>query len=681
MTFRAIFIGMLLGAAIAAFGYFNDWIMQQAFLATNLIPICVYGLLLIGLLLVNPLLRAIRLKGLSVREWCVVVALMLVASVVPGPGLMWYFSNTLTTPFHEYAQQPGWRKHDLLNYVPDVMLVDPGPIRPGAKAGADYAEVIRNFRTGLPNTPMRLSNVPWHAWRKTLTFWIPLIGLSFIAGICLVFVVHQQWSKRERLRYPIAYVTAEIVDGWAPADKGEGGIFRNKNFWLGFSIPAVILLINGYQTWNSQSIQIAMNVPGLASSFGNKWPSLWRIPSSWLLLNPTLYFSAVGFAYFVGSDISFSLGISAVVYGAAFLVAGVAGLDVSGGGLSGGLHTFQMFGSYLGIAMVILYTGRNFYKNVLAGALFIPMKDRIDRGTIRAFQIAVLAAAAMVAMLILALRMDWLLAILFVLLVGMMFLVVTRINVETGLFMIQPGWYAVSVLLALFGFGAIGPHMLMILGILCMVLTVDPIVCLMPLAANAMKLGETKGLRLGKLSRWMIVSVLVALLAGVVGTLVVQYTHGGTKYGWADVTAKMPFDLVSRKIQAFTGDPSIRHGLELANISPNVHLLYAIGAGIAVVLVLSTLRLRYTWWPLHPVLFLIWGTFPGMVLAPSFLFGWLIKTVVTALGGGRAYRHSKPFFVGLIAGEFAAAIFWTIVGAAYYMITGIPGPAFRILPA
>ena len=38
-------------------------------------------------------------------------------------------------------------------------------------------------------------------------------------------------------------------------------------------------------------------------------------------------------------------------------------------------------------------------------------------------------------------------------------------------------------------------------------------------------------------------------------------------------------------------------------------------------------------------------------------------------------------FIGLIAGEFAAAIFWTAIGAIYYVWTGMPGETFRILPA
>jgi hypothetical protein len=686
MTFRAIVIGLLLATGIAVFGYFNDWIMQQAFLATNLTPIAVYGLLVIALMLITPTARLLGAKGFSAKEWAVVVALMLVACVVPGPGLMWQFSNTLVTPHYAYAQHPGWRKDRLLDLAPSVMLADSGERGPEAKAGADHDEVVGRFYGGSPDKSISLvkmaHNVPWYAWRRTLVFWLPLLALSYVIGICLVRVVHTQWSQRERLRYPIAYVTSEIIDGWAPAPRA--GIFRNKYFWMGFAVPAFILLIKGYYVWNTRSVDIPLNLPGLSSAIGNKWPSLWNIDSSWLLLNPTLYFSVVGFAYFVGSDISFSLGISGVLYGAAFLALTVSGVTLGGGGLESGLYSFQMFGSYLGLAMVILYTGRKLYGAVLARTAFLPASEKVDPGAVRAMRVALVCGAAMVAMMVFALQLDVTVAVVFLLLLGMMFVVLTRINAETGLFMIQPGWNGVGVILGIIGFSAMGPHMVVIVALLGLVLAPDQIVCLMPLAANALKIGESHRLKLPRLSRWMVVAVVVALVAGVVGTLAFQYTWGGagpTRYGWADTVAKMPFELASRKLPSYGGDPDVRQGLDLGRIILNTRNLYAVGAGLGVVLLLSVLRLRYTWWPIHPVLFLVWGTFPSVLLAPSFFIGWLAKSVVTGFGGGQGYRAAKPVFVGLIAGEFAAGIFWTLVGVVYYLWTGMPGEVFRIFPA
>jgi len=668
MTFRAILIGLLLGLGIAVFGYFNDRILRQAFWATNLTPVGVIGFLLVGLLVVNPLLKVMRVRQFGSGEWCVIASLMLVACVIPGPGLMWHFSNTLVMPHHYNNLDAGWRSRQVIRYVPDGMLVDPAD---------NYDEVVGGFMGGIGGKMIALDRVPWGAWRKPLSFWLPLLGLSFIAGICLVMVVHRQWSKRERLRYPVAYVLSELIGGGR--ESPARSIFRDRWFWVGFGIPAAILLVNGYSAWNPRSIQVPLDLS--LEPLAKKWPALGGMRDKYLYLHPALYFAAVGFAYFVSSEISFSLGITNIVYAAAFLSLSTLGVDVTYHFLAGGNYTSQMFGSYVGIAMVVFYAGRRYYLAVLSGAFGVSRGEPVQRSVVWSCRIALLAAAGMVVMLVAVLGMDWVAAVLFVMLTGLMFLVITRINAETGLFMIQPGWHVVGVLLGLFGFSAIGPHMLVALAILSLVLMVDPMVCLMPLAANALRMGEPHDIAPQRLSRWMAVSVLLALVAGVFATIWVQYSFGGgDRYSWANTTAKMPFTMLEGRLQGLRSDPAQRQGLRWDQVNPNASFLCSAAVGLGAALTLGAMRLRYHWWPIHPVLLLVWGTFPMALLAPSFLLGWLIKAGVTTFGGSQTYRKGKAFFIGLIAGEFAAGIFWMIVGAAYYAWTGIPGPMFRLLP-
>ena len=90
--------------------------------------------------------------------------------------------------------------------------------------------------------------------------------------------------------------------------------------------------------------------------------------------------------------------------------------------------------------------------------------------------------------------------------------------------------------------------------------------------------------------------------------------------------------------------------------------------------------MRLPWWPIHPILFLVWGTWPASNFAVSFLLGAMIKWSVVRLGGEQSYRTVRPFMVGLIAGELLAAIGWSIVGMAYYAATGMQPSVYRILP-
>jgi len=286
-----------------------------------------------------------------------------------------------------------------------------------------------------------------------------------------------------------------------------------------------------------------------------------------------------------------------------------------------------------------------------------------------------------VLMLVWAVGLHWLLALLFVMLTGLLFLIVTRINVETGLFFIQPTWHAVAILLGIFGIKALGPNMLIILALLSVVMTIDPRVCLMPLVANALRFSEREGVAAPRLSWAMGVTVLLALVAGVFGTIYVQYNYGaGSLYEWGNIAAAYPFEILQRSLQGFWEDPGQLYSLRLEYFSPDGAFLKWAGAGAVLVLLCSTCRLRYSWWPIHPVLFLVWGTAPACWLGPSFFVGWLLKTLISQLGGSRTYQKSKPIFIGFVAGEFAAGILWAIVGLIYYLQTGTYGPMFRVHP-
>ena len=85
-------------------------------------------------------------------------------------------------------------------------------------------------------------------------------------------------------------------------------------------------------------------------------------------------------------------------------------------------------------------------------------------------------------------------------------------------------------------------------------------------------------------------------------------------------------------------------------------------------------------WPLHPVMFLVWGTPWTVEYAPSFLLAWLLKGLIMKYGGQRMYVKARGFFVGLVAGELTAALFWAAVGVIYYAKTGDPGQTFMVRP-
>jgi hypothetical protein len=259
-----------------------------------------------------------------------------------------------------------------------------------------------------------------------------------------------------------------------------------------------------------------------------------------------------------------------------------------------------------------------------------------------------------------------------VLLSGMLFLIVARISVETGLFFIQPTWHAVGIISGMFGVATLGPNILIILALISTVMTIDPRVAIMPIAANALRFSENAGVKPQRMGRWMMLAAVLALGVGAAGTLYFQYCQGGGKYTWAtDEMPKYPFEMLRNALPKMDNpDPSKFSPLNLGKFSPDPSFLEWAGVGFALMIACSVLRLRYNWWPIHPVLFLTWGTYAGCRMAPSFLLGWFIKTVITKFGGGVSYRNNKPIFMGMLAGEFVAGIFWMVVGVVFYLIFG-----------
>ena len=91
------------------------------------------------------------------------------------------------------------------------------------------------------------------------------------------------------------------------------------------------------------------------------------------------------------------------------------------------------------------------------------------------------------------------------------------------------------------------------------------------------------------------------------------------------------------------------------------------GIGGTVMWLLMVARQRFLWWPFHPLGFPVSLLF-GTVFFSVFL-AWLIKTVVIKYGGPQLYLKTRPFFLGLILGQFVTAGFWLAV--SYF--TKIPG--------
>ena len=77
--------------------------------------------------------------------------------------------------------------------------------------------------------------------------------------------------------------------------------------------------------------------------------------------------------------------------------------------------------------------------------------------------------------------------------------------------------------------------------------------------------------------------------------------------------------------------------------------------------VLMMAKQRFMWWPIHPMGLPISAMWMTDTIMLSVFISWGIKGLILKHGGLKLYNKGKPFFIGLVAGQFSAMGFWLVV--------------------
>lgn len=688
MTRRAIILGLAGAWFIAGFGYVNDWVLDlERFTAGRLLPVVVLGPLLLLVTVLNPLLFRVRRSwALRPAEIGLIVVLTTAACSLCGGGFIDHFLQTLALPHHWARITPGWKERDLLSYAPPRALVDPQ-----GQENALNQFLIGSDRHGrgdasLAETVTRLwRQVPWNAWGQPLRVWLPMVLLAAVASVSLALVVHRQWSEHEHLAYPIADFTAALLD--AREGQALGRVFHERAFWAGFAIVFLVRANNGLCEW-FPDVLVPVRLTFSFAAFSSLFPWVMDVPlAGSSLLVVTLYPLAMAFAFFVSSEISLTLGLTQILWALAAAPMVKAGIDLSTDYGLGGWSAWQRVGSYTAFTLMLAYGGRHYYGTVLAEAICLRRPRARDDGAVWACRLALLAAAGLLVLMVrLGLEFPYALGTLGLLL--MSFVVVSRISAETGLFFIHARWQPFAALLALCGGYAMGIHSIVAAGLVCMILCFDHSQFLMAYLSNGLKLAERLGIRLAPVSRLTFAMYVVGAGLALIAALGATYEDGTPREcGFSYYqTPMMPFQAADSALLRLAATGQLQEVLDrpwyerLGALRPTRSFAWAASLGFIGIGLLSVLRLRVPWWPLHPVLLLVWATWPAVLLWSSFLLGWLIKRLCVSLGGFEQVRRLRPFMVGVIAAEIAAASAFMLAGALYYAATGKSPIYYQFFP-
>ncbi|MFP4056446.1 MAG: DUF6785 family protein [Candidatus Brocadiia bacterium] len=632
MTIRSVLVGLVLALGLNLAAPYVGLVVHSQFLATSYFPVGLGVTFFVAVLGANGLVRAARPRwALRYGELAVVFVMAAVASTMPTHGISGKLLSFISAPHYLASPENRWGAH-VIPYLPRWAVVESGA-------------PLRWFYEGLPPG----ESVPWSAWAGPLLWWVAFLGAAWFACLCVICILRRQWMEHERLAYPLAEMATALIrrsEGGATA----GGSRRPWVFWLGFGLAA------GTLGWNA------------VGYFVEGWPAFpGELPAVGLgrdfpALPLVLYWPMLCIAFFLTAQVSLSLWvfiILGVVEEGAFNRLGFSirdSLSVPCFDASRPALAWQSYGAMVAMVGMNLWVARRYLGQVLRKA-WRPQDPCLDDGrellSSRTAVVGLAVAGCFMGLWLWRLGMRPGTAAVFLVAALVGFIGLSRLVVEGGLVFILPPLTPQSATVTLLGNSALGPSQLAAVG-LSMGWVADPINAFMPATSNAVKVSHRAGADGRRVVGTIVLAVVAGLTATILLTIWIGYRAGAYTTGtWLFHGAPhVPYSYVMRAIGS---EP----GVEWAKLSWG-----GIGAGL--MLALTALHHRLSWWPLHPI-----GLVVGVIYKVRWCFlplfaGWLCKVVVLRVGGAAALQRAKPFFLGAMVGWFAGAGLSVLVDVLFF---------------
>jgi len=616
ITPRAIFLGLLGSAIIAVAAPYAVHVRHGSTLDYDFSTPAALILLFLLAGGVNKLLSLVHLKALRSAELAVVYALMVVANAIPVMGFGSQVLPIITAPLYYATPENKWDQFLL-------PLIKP-QLRPQS------LKAVKEFYESAPYG----HGIPWEAWLAPLAHWVAFILVLYFTMLCLAVLVHRQWSNRERLAYPLTQLPLELV-------KNAPTFLSNRLMWLGFAIPFGWGILKGLNFYFP-----GVPAPNLDVTFNTFRQS---VPLTFRLSFPML-----GFFYLVNLDTLFSLWFFNRLYylahGAMVLLAldwsevtGIYGINYA---------PFKHIGEGAFVALVAsnIWLARTHLAAIWRTA--IGRKDGAsDKNLPASYRVAVFGA--IVGFILISAWLAWtglhpLLAALFTALMLIIFLGLTRVVVESGFAEAVAPTTASDMVVALAGTRTLGDQGLMALA-LTYPYSSDIRTNVLTSAANGLKVVE-EGKAIPKGLIWyLLLAAATSVVVALFYTLHLAYARGGINlHPWFFINGpQAPYNWVASMLDH---PYKVRAG--------SVGLIIG---GALFMFFLGWMRVRFLWWPFHPVGFAIGSVWLMNQQWLTALIAWTLKILLLRYGGLKLYRKLRPLFLGMILGQFSINVVWLII--------------------
>jgi hypothetical protein len=586
--------------------------------------------------------RAFRRTGLTRRELLVVYSIVLVGVPLMSRTVLFYAVPKAIIYYYAARQNPLWET-TFIRYIPWWF------------APRDYVS-IEGFFLGGP--------VPWARWAVPLAAWYSVMLAMFGASFCLITLIQRQWVSHERLAFPLAQIPLETVRDPGAREGGKGGrLVLSSAFWIGVMVSGVLNVLSKLGDVYPALPTVPVNPLKVIERQGVG--PLTGLGALYLNFSPVL----LGIVYIIPKELSFSCWFFWVLRLIAHVLAITAGVTPqepeswgndfpapwqagTGATIAFGLWAFWIARRHLGRVLHVLVMGRS--------------RDEGDDPAL--YRLAVFGFAVCFAWLLV---FCWLagcrpiFALVLVSVVVGTFLVWARVRADTALEPCVTESYA-WILAPINGQILRPQEIVTMISMRWATFPVASMIFSAPVmnSLDTFKIAESARINPRRLAWAILGSFALVLAVGMTAMLAGIYHYGyyGTQSGAAPYWPSLYNRLDGGMITNLINNPA----------QPDWKTMIGMVSGGVFCILLGMMRLRFWWWPFHPVGFIV---AMGYGLASSvvpFVLGWAAKSLVIRYGGLHTYRKTVPLAIGAIVGGLFSTSFWSLAALVTHGAGGPP---------
>ena len=570
----------------------------------------IFWLLLIGYFLhkLSPKL------GLSQQELLTVHFMLCIVSCLCSWDMLQILMPIMSYPFRFATPENDWRNLFWRN-IPEWLTVSDEKTLLGYYEGDSSLYTLHYLK----------------AWLSPVVAWSSFIFVLMLVLLCINTLLRIQWTEHERLSYPLTQLPLEMT---SPRLR----FFRNRLMWIGFSIAALISIVNLLHSIYPVIPYIPIKRQGIGGG-----------------IRVSFYPFVIGMSFMMPRDLLFSCWVFFWLYKIELMVGDMMGWQ--------NLPRFpyaaeQGFGVYLGLLVFALWIGRSHFIGIVRH-LFASSKSRFQLDDSREpmpYRLAVIGIVfGIIFLTVFSYKAGmslWVIPIFF----GIYFLLsimITRLRAELGFIVhghgYRPGIDPHSMIVTGFGTWQLTTNTLTVFSMYIFfnrAYWVNP----MPEQLEAFKMSERRNINLRHTAIAILLATAIGLVVSFWFLLDSFYRHGHESAHFHPHSlwyGRMAYG----QLENWLNYPREADGPALAFM----------GGGFGLTAVLMFLRTRFLWWPLHPLGYVTadsWGMFN---LWSCIFVAWAVKTIILRYGGLGSYRRAVPFFLGVALGDYIVGFIWSIL--------------------